>query len=243
MEERICHQVCYYYDLHPTEEDLMGESAAHLDLLIYLMSVLRGLFRDLPCAVYGNLNFYQTLNPQEPPLVPDVALIKGVPYDPVTSWKVGEDGPAPQVVFELLSKRTWERDLSEKPLDYARMGVQEYFAYDPHPTPLAPQTTQRLFGWRLDSRTGIMRPLSLRFHGYLRSFELDSYLLADGRWLRLYDLSWHLRLTEAEAEAQRAEVEAQRAEAEAEARRTAERQARVLAEKLRSLGIDPDQLS
>lgn len=236
MEERIRHQVSYYYDLHPTEEDLMGESAAHLDLLIYLMSVLRGLFRDLPCAVYGNLNFYQTLNPQEPPLVPDVALIKGVPYDPVTSWKVGQDGPAPQVVFELLSKRTWERDLSEKPLDYARMGVQEYFAYDPHPMPLAPQTTQRLFGWRLDPRAGIMRPLSLRFHGYLRSLELDSYLLADGRWLRLYDPFWHLRLTETEAEAQRAE-------AETVARRTAERQARTLAEKLRSLGIDPDQLS
>src|SRR5262249_16460936 len=112
----------------------------------------------------------------------------------------------------------------------------EYFAYDPHPMPLAPQTTQRLFGWRLDPRAGIMRPLSLRFHGYLRSLELDSYLLADGRWLRLYDPSWHLRLTEAEAAAQRAE-------AAAVGRRTAERQARVLAEKLRSLGIDPDQLS
>jgi hypothetical protein len=44
-----------------------------------------------------------------------------------------------------------------------------------------------------------------------------------------------LRLTGEEAEARRAEVEAQRAEAEA-------RRAHVLAEKLRSLGIDPDQV-
>ena len=255
MEERIRHQVSYYYDLHPTEEDLMGESAAHLDLLIYLMSVLRGLFRDLPCAVYGNLNFYQTLNPQEPPLVPDVALIKGVPYDPVTSWKVGQDGPAPQVVFELLSKGTWERDLTEKPLAYAHMGVQEYFAYDPHKRPLASATAQRLFGWRLNPRDATMYPLSLQQHGSLWSVELDSRLVPDGRWLRLSDRSGHLRLTEAEterqqrelanqraqAEAQHAQAAEQQARAEAQRAQAAERRARLLAEKLRSLGLDPDQ--
>jgi Uma2 family endonuclease len=222
MQERIDDKVAYYYDLHPTEEDLMGESAPHLALIVYLMSLLRRLFSEQPCAVYGNLNFYQTLDPHEPPLVPDVAVIKGVPHDPdVSSWKVGQDGPPPQVVFELLSKRTWERDLVEKPVDYGRMGVQEYFAYDPHKLPLAPQTAQRLFGWRLDPSQRTMHPLSLRPHGYLWSVELDSFLLPAGRWLRLYDRSGQLRLTEAEAATQRA---------------------RLLAEKLRSLGVDPDQV-
>src|SRR5207244_9316065 len=123
--------------------------------------------------------------------------------------------------------------LLEKPADYARMGVQEYVAYDPHRRPLAPATAQRLFGWRLDPREGIMRPLSLRRdgslprHGSLWSIELDSRLVPDGYWLRLYDRSGHLRLTEAEVEARRAEA--------------AEQRARLLAEKLRSLGFDPDQ--
>jgi hypothetical protein len=157
-----------------------------------------------------------------------VAVIKGAAYDPFAiSWKVGQDGPTPQVVFELLSKGTWERDLTEKPLAYAHMGVQEYFAYDPHKRPLAPATVQRLFGWRLNPRDGMMRPLSLRQRGYLLSVELDSRLVPDGRWLRLYDRSGHLRLTEAEVAEQRAEA--------------AEQRARLLREKLRSLGVDPDQ--
>ena len=53
--------------------------------------------------------------------------------------------------------------------------------------------------------------------------------------LRLYDHAGQLRLTHAEAEAQRADAAFQRAETEA-------RRAQALAEKLRSLGIDPDQI-
>ncbi len=37
MEERSKNEVVYYYDLHPTEEDLMGESNPPLDLVTYLM--------------------------------------------------------------------------------------------------------------------------------------------------------------------------------------------------------------
>jgi hypothetical protein len=92
---------------------------------------------------------------------------------------------------------------------------------------------QRLFGWRLDLASGNMLPLPP--DGSLWSRELDSFLVPDQQLLRLYDGSHQLRLTGEEAEARRAEVEAQRAEAEA-------RRAHVLAEKLRSLGIDPDQV-
>ena len=57
--------------------------------------------------------------------------------------------------------------------------------------------------------------------GRLWSVQLDSWLVPDREYLRLYDRQGHLRLTQAEAEARRAQT---------------------LAEKLRSLGIDPDQL-
>jgi hypothetical protein len=171
-----------------------------------------------------------------------VAVIKGAAYDPFAiSRKVGLDGPAPQVVFELLSKDTWQRDLTEKPAVYARMGVHEYFAYDPQPRPLARATAHRLFGWRLQPREGTMRPLSLRQRGYLWSLELESRLVPDGRWLRLYDRVGQLRLTETEVAEQQAEAEARRAQAEAQRARAAEQRARLLAEKLRSLGVDPDQ--
>ena len=124
--------VYYYYDSHPTEEDLMGETSVHAALVHYLMEVLTWLFQGQVGAIYENLNFYQTANTHEYPLAPDIAVIKGVGFRHLRSWKVGKSGPAPHVVFEIASEETWKRDLDEKPLEYARMGVQEYFAYDPN---------------------------------------------------------------------------------------------------------------
>ena len=228
MEERVDDEVIYYYDLHPTREDLMGETAVHAALVHYLVDVLNWLLRGQLCAIYENLNFYQTPNPREYPVAPDLVVIKGVPFQEIRSWRVGRSGPAPQVLLEILSEETWHKDLQEKPSTYAKMGVQEYYAYDPNTPPLRRITSQRLFGWQLDSQYGSMRPLAPHPEGYLWSHELDSFLVPNGRWLRLYARQGQLRLTEAEARARQAEAEVRRAQA--------------LAEKLRSLGIDPDQL-
>ena len=222
MARQIEDEVKYYYDSHPTEEDLMGETAFHANLVHYLMEVLRWLVRAQLCAVYENLNMYQTDNTDEYPVAPDVAVIKGVAYQEFTrSWRVGKSGPAPQVVFEIASEETWKKDLTQKPGKYARMGVQEYFAYDPHEVPLPASKNRRLFGWRLDQASQAMQAMTPASNGALWSSGLDSWLVPDGTMLRLYDRAGQLRLTHAEAEARRS---------------------LAMAEKLRSLGIDPDQL-
>src|SRR5947209_2296423 len=76
MKEHVEDEVIYYYDLHPTEEDLMGETSVHRRLVTYLAAVLRWLFHEQVCAVYENLNFYQTRNYKEYPVAPDLAVIK-----------------------------------------------------------------------------------------------------------------------------------------------------------------------
>jgi Uma2 family endonuclease len=220
MAKRIEHEVAYYYDFHPTEEDLKGEASLHRRLTEYLAQVLIWLFHRHVCAIYENLNFYQTANPKEYPLAPDIAVIKGVAFQYVRSWRVGKSGPAPQVVFEIASEETWTNDLREKPGRYARMGVAEYFAYDPNESPLHHASARRLFGWQLDPTAGVMREMRPRPDGGLWSPQLQSMLVPEGDFLRLYDHQGRLRLTQAEAEAERAHL---------------------MAEKLRSLGIDPDQ--
>jgi Uma2 family endonuclease len=242
MAKELEHEEAYYYDLHPTEEDLMGESSLHADLVSYLMAVLHWQFHDQVCAIYENLNFYQTTDRMEYPMAPDIAVIKGVERRQVISWKIGPGRPAPQVVFEFASKETWDNDLDKKPHSYGLMGVKEYFAYDPNLPPLSRNSSQRLWGWQLVKGNHKMRPLSLRPDGSLWSQYLESSLVPDGQYLRLYDSNGHLRLTRAEAEAEARQAEARRAEMEAEARRAAEKRAEMLAEKLRSLGIDPDQV-
>ena len=256
MAKHIENEVAYYYDFHPTEEDLMGETSVHARLVHYLIEILTWLFHGQLCAIYENLNFYQTPNPKEYPLAPDIAVIKGVDFRDVRSWRVGKTGPAPQVVFEIASEETWNKDLEEKPGKYALMGVEEYFAYDPNEPPLGKEGARRLFGWQLDRARRVMREMPVGPDASLWSVHLQSVLLPQGKFLRLYDRQGHQRLTPTEVQARRAEVEATRAEIEAkraeiEARRAENeakraeneaRRAQAMAEKLRSLGINPDQL-
>jgi len=225
MGKNLKNEVEYYYDSHPTLEDLMGEISIHADLVRYLMLVLAWLFRGQRCAIYENLNFYQTSNPKEYPLAPDIAVIKGMEFKHLRSWRVGKTGPAPQVDFEIASEETWNKDLDEKPMKYALMGVKEYFAYDPNEPPIGKHASRRLFGWQLDKGR---REMPVGPDGRLWSPHLDSFLIPDMDYLRLCGRNGQLRLTEAEAEAEARRAESMRADA--------------LAEKLRSLGIDPDQV-
>ena len=224
MAQDLNNEVSYYYDLHPIEEDLMGESVLHRTLTEYLGQLLKWLFYRQVCAVYANLNFYYRVNQREYPVAPDLAVLNGSPPQNIRSWRVGRSGSAPQVVFEIASPETWHNDLYLKPLTYARMGVQEYFAYDPHNLPLSRDASEKLFGlgverqlfgWRLDPDTRLMRLMPVGPAGQLWSEHLESTLMPEPQWLRLYDRFGQLRLTKAEAEARRAEA---------------------LAEKLRSLG-------
>ena len=214
MAKYVEDEVVYHYDFYPTEEDLMGETSIHAALVRYLVGVLQWLFRKQRCAIHENLNFYQTSNPEERPVAPDIAVIKGVPFRHLRSWRVGKTGSAPQVVFEIASGETWNKDLDEKPIKYALMGVEEYFAYDPNEPVLSRSAGRRLFGWQLDRSRQAMQAMPIGPSGELWSLHLDSFLMPDGEYLRLYDRNGGLRLTEAEA----------------------------LIEKLRSLGVDPDQM-
>ncbi len=249
MNEHLTKQVDVCDDFSPWfEEESLPESIVHAELIWYLVAVLRWLFRGELCAICENFAFLPPLEDPGSPVAPDIAVIKGVALRPLSSWRIGTTGPAPQVAFEILSPETWKKDLEEKPDLYARLGVQEYFAYDPTPAPLAQATTQRLFGWRADPLLPAMTALVPNEDGSLWSEQLASFLLADGQLLRLLDRHRRLRLTEAEARTQQVEIEAaaRRAEArarraEAAARQAAERRAEALAEKLRSLGVDPDQ--
>ena len=211
----------------PPEEETMPESMVHAELIEYLVAVLKWLFWGQTCTVCRNLAFLAP--PQRGGLVvaPDIALVRSIPRKPVSSWRIGRTGPAPRLVFEILSEETWKKDVEEKPPVYAQLGVHEYFTYDPNLTPLAGPTAPRLSGWRLDPDSESMVALTLQPDRSLWSQELESFLVPDEQVLRLVDKQGRTRLT--------------RAEAEAAARLAEARRAAAMAEMLRSMGIDPDQ--
>src|SRR5437868_5830278 len=81
------------------------------------------------------------------------------------------------------------------------MGVQEYFAYDPNEPPIRSREPYRLFGWQLDEDSGLIQKMTPGPGGRLWSRHLDSLLVPDGPYLRLYDREGHLRRTKGEVDA------------------------------------------
>lgn len=215
-----------YRDPELLEED-MPEADAHLSLILYLVPLLRWLYRDKNCYIGGNLLIIQPLVGGERQIAPDVAVFKNL-TEPLNegrlnSWRMSEPNrPAPVVTFEVASEKTWHDDLGKKISDYAELGVHEYFAYDPN-TPPYWGINGRLRGWRyIKGQAEVLVPNK---QGWLWSEELESWLVSDGRLLHLYDRQEQLRLTQAEEEHQ-ARLEERQARLQAERQIQAERQAR-----------------
>ncbi|MCA1595190.1 MAG: Uma2 family endonuclease [Chloroflexi bacterium] len=228
----------YYFDCHPTPEDLMGYNELQARLVKYLLDVLGWLFRTEGWYIAMDLNIYVSDDSREEPAAPDVAVFKGVALPDerdefISSWRVAPpDAPAPAIVFEVASAGTWRKDLEQKPGVYALMGVREYVYFDPRPR--RPKGSPAMRVWRMEEGTPVELPADEQ--GRVWSEELRSWLGADGKMLRLFERNGQMRLTGEEAE--RAEKEVERAEKEAERAR----KERAWAE-LRKMGVDPESLS
>lgn len=116
------------------DEGEMGESDLHTrtcDILFYGLDF--HFMNQVGRRVFGNLNLYHS---QEDPrlfVAPDIMVVESaqLPSTGITSYRIGQEGPVPLAVIEVLSPRTFqESDLTNKPILYARIGVQEYILVD-----------------------------------------------------------------------------------------------------------------
>jgi Uma2 family endonuclease len=263
-EEEDIDEIEFYWDVHQTRKDRMGESVPHIKLMHYLLDVIEWLLDSEKRVVLRNFSIYLNNDTSKAnrPLEPDIAVFKGVELtqaerERLRSWKIGQkrkQRPPPNVVFEFASRGTWAEDLEKKPQGYARLNGAEYFAYDPNTPQYYTIAPVRLKGWRYENGQPV--ELQPNDQGWLWSNELDSYLVPDGVYLRLYDRTLQLRLTKAEFEqaakekAQlaarlervRAEAERKRADKEKAAKEAERQRAEQAWAKLRELGIDPEKL-
>lgn len=202
----------------------LGETDQHRDLMNDLIFALKLFLASIRAYVAGNLFIYYEEGNPKSVVAPDVFVIFGVQQRQRRIYKTWEEGGLlPDVVIELTSKTTRAADQSAKPELYARLGVREYFIFDPYGEYLAP----RLQGFRLVN--GAYAPID---EYPLRSRVLDLDLREEENALRLYNPFTGERLPNpAEAElARRASEAARKAaqeklEAAVEARREAEARA------------------
>ena len=202
---------------YPGADSRVSESTRHAEASNYAFDALRVWFRDRPGTLVANdlVMLFEEGNPGAA-LSPDVMVSYGVGNPDRSSYKVWEEGHAvPAFALEILSVRTWRKDIRVKPGLYAALGVREFWLFEPF--------EPRLAGHRL-GKDGY-RPIRPSHDGGLRSEVLDlDVVVQDGRLRFRNPVGGEVLPDHVQSEAMRAEAE-QRREQEAEARREAEQRA------------------
>ncbi len=222
------------------------ESSLHALQLRLLVNILEWYWRDRDDFFIGdNLTIYFSREQLKTHDFrgPDFFLVKSVERRHRPSWVVWEEGKFPDLIIELLSDSTAMIDRHIKKTIYEeRFRTPEYFWFSP--------ITGEFRGFRLHGDE--YREIAPDEQGRLWSQVLDLYLGLRNQLLRFFDPDGALipspdeaaeeALEKAAQEARRAEQEARRAEQEARRAEQEARRAERLAEKLRELGIDPNNV-
>ena len=228
----------YYPD---SDGEPMAETPVHMEEMVYVWEVLNERFEDDPDVFVGaNMFFYFRKGDPRAVVAPDGFVVKGVPKLPggvqrrkYLLWQ--EEGQVPCFVLETTSESTHAKD-EEKRRIYAKLGVAEYFQFDPFSEYLDPP----LQGLHLVK--GFYQPVRPNTDGSLLSRTLGVIFRAEESQLRLTDAATGvplLRRKEVEQARRQAEEKAaaaeNRAAAEMMARRQVEKRNRALEEEIARL--------
>ena len=220
--------------LYPSSDGQpMCENTWQLRAMVDGISILRSRYQHNPDVFVGGdlLMYYEKGNPTQR-VAPDVFVIFGVPDHHRMSYKLWEEGKAPDFALEVASESTWREDLGRKRDLYAKLGIGEYWLFDPQGEFLDPP----LRGLVLQN--GEYGELPGRMENgvrVLRSRVLGLDLRAEGSALRFRDpvTGEDLRtLEEADARGDQEAAARQRAEA---AKRTAQARNAELEARVRAL--------
>ena len=137
------HQEIFYPE---SDGQPMAESDLHRKEMTYLIEALGEHFAQ-EAAVYvaGNLFLYFKKGDPRSVVAPDLMVVKGVAKGDRKVFKLWEEGRQPCLVVEVTSDSTQDEDLSKKKTIYERLGVEEYFLFDP----LGDYLNPRLQGYHL----------------------------------------------------------------------------------------------
>ncbi|NJO42463.1 MAG: Uma2 family endonuclease [Cyanobacteria bacterium CRU_2_1] len=242
-----------------SDGQLMADNTKQFRWIVVIKENLELLFANQPDVfVAGDLLWYPIEGNNTTRQAPDTMVVFGRPKGDRGSYKQWkEDNIPPQVVFEILSPGNRLAAMAKKLQFYRRWGVEEYYVYDPD--------DNELIGWArsngdlevIDEMAGWVSPrLQIRFEP---TSDMLKIYRPDGEPFLTFTELAQLREQErqrAEQERQRAEQERQRAEqerqrAEQERQRAEEaltqleierRRNEALANRLRELGVNLEDI-
>lgn len=164
-----------------SDEEPMAETDEHRDWMVALIEMLKEWFRDRQDVyVSGNIFVYYEKGRPSAVFSPDAFVVIGVPKKKRRTYKTWlEGGKVPDVVFEVSSESTSAEDEGSKKALCRRLGIKEYFLYDPDGEYLDP----KLQGYQLVNGKYLSMPFERETGFY--SEKLGLYLRLEGNNLRL----------------------------------------------------------
>lgn len=216
----------------------MADNTKQFRWIVVIQQNLDWIFaNDSNVFVAGDLFWYPVEGKPRIVTAPDVLVVLGRPKGERGSYQQWNEGNIPpQVVFEILSPSNSQVEMDKKLLFYERYGVEEYYIYNPD--------TDELQGWlrqeegleSLELMNDYISPrLQIRFD--CSGEELQIYRPDGTPFFSYIEINRML-----EEERKQLEQERQRS-AQIEAELEAEKlRSQRLAERLREMGINPDEL-
>ena len=209
----------------------MSDNTKQFQLIVKIQGGIDALFKDNENVfVAGDLLWYPVEGDNKTRQAPDTMVVFGRPKGDRGSYQQWlEDNIAPQVVFEILSPGNRMGEMFKLFKFYENYGVEEYYVYDPE--------DNELIGWLrsdgelnyIESMEGWVSPrLEIRFE--TASGDLEIYRPDGLKFLSYVELSRQM-----EQEKQQKELAQQEME-------QAQQKANRLAEKLREMGINPEEI-
>ncbi|HLQ46010.1 MAG TPA: Uma2 family endonuclease, partial [Planctomycetaceae bacterium] len=179
----------------------MGETDWHRKAIIRLIELLEYFYSGQMVYVTGDmLLYYEQGNPKKF-VVPDVFVIKGLVQKKRRIIRTWIERKVPDCVIEVTSRKTRKKDAVTKPELYARLGIPEYFLFDPDLDYLDPP----LQGYRLAGEA--YQSIPRESDGSLVSEQLGLRLFHDNDDLQLFRLDTGERLLTGREQADRARQE------------------------------------
>lgn len=121
-------EVIYYPE---SDGKPMGETDLHIILITEIFNTLKTYFAaDLDTKVIADMMFYYEEGNPRKCISPDVMVIKGVGNHLRRVYRLWEE-KVPDVIFEISSRETWRDDVQKKYNLYEKLGIKEYYIFDP----------------------------------------------------------------------------------------------------------------
>jgi Uma2 family endonuclease len=223
----------------------LAETSVHVDAIINAVVVLRQYLAQQQAIVLADQFLYYAQGFPKLRVAPDIMVIWDVPPGSRDNYKTWQESSVPAVIFEITSEGTRTQDQNHKKTLYEQLEVKEYWLFDPK----GEWIPEQLRGYRLQGEQyepitdGRSEPLKLRLQiedtliGFYRE-DTGEKLLAPNELVAALRQETQAR----QNLEQQLALERQNAEQERQAKELAQRHAERLAERLRAMGIDPDEV-